>query len=158
MKFQLFDWTRLPAICRQAPKVVIAYEDAETFHRVKEALNGFFGGDAAAHQAKTAAWKFDLFNDLRLERLAVEDAVAADLIVISAHGHSDLPAGVKNWIDHWLDNKTTDGGVLVALLDGASQDERPAAQILHYLSAVAASAHFDWFAAFCEPRNGYTFR
>lgn len=150
MKFQFFDLPQLPAICRQAAEVVIAYEDAETFHRVKGALNDFFAGNAAAHQGKTAAWKFELLQDLRLSRMALEDAATADLIVISAHGDSDLPAAVKNWIAHWLDNKTTDGGVLVALLDAASQECRPAAQIFHYLGTAAASGHFEWFPAFCE--------
>jgi hypothetical protein len=88
-------------------------------------------------------WKFDVLAVPKLKVIAAKDAAAAEIIIISAHEGTQLPAEVKAWIELWLSYKTQ-AAALVGLFGSESIDN----PIRDYLAQVAKRANIEFF---CQP-------
>src|SRR5262245_57788797 len=76
--------------------VVIAYEDFETGKNAKKTYD--FLVEHLGHECEFSnqMWKFDVLALPKLKEMAARDAADADIIIISAHGTSELPPEVKS--------------------------------------------------------------
>lgn len=123
--------------------VVIAYEDFEMGKHAKKTydyLAEHLGYDC---QFGNQMWKFDVLAVPKLREMAAKDAAAADIIIVAAHGASELSEEVKKWIEMWLAEKGN-AIALVALFDCLSAaQENP---IRDYLADVARRGHMEFFA------------
>jgi hypothetical protein len=123
--------------------VVIAYEDFETGKHAKKTydyLVEHLGHDCAF---SNQMWKFDVLAVTKLREMAARDAVAADIIIVSAHGNSELPAEVKAWIELWL-KPNGNAIALVALFDSLADGENN--PVRSYLADVARRGKMEFFA------------
>ncbi len=124
--------------------VLIVYEDFETGKHAKKTydfLVEHLGRDCLfSHQM----WKFDVLSLPKLRDMAVKDAAAADIIIISSHG-DELPAHVKTWIESWL-QEPGNPLALVALFDRPQENASEARTVRAYLAGVARQGKMEFFA------------
>jgi hypothetical protein len=95
-------------------------------------------------QVTSQMWKFDLLRVPELRELAAEDAVLADLIIVSCNADGELPAGVRAWIEMSLGSQAK-AVALVALLDCPPGEVERARNTQTYLERVAQRAHMEFF-------------
>ncbi len=122
--------------------VVIAYEDFETGKQAKNTYDHLVDQLGEEFRFNNQMWKFDVLTVPKLKEMAAKDAAAADVIIIAAHGKSDLPREVKSWLEMAFAEGIHALG-LVALFDHDVQ-ESPAQT---YLASIAESAHLAFFSS-----------
>jgi|SRR5581483_9128 hypothetical protein len=125
--------------------VVIAYEDFAAGRHAKETYDYLVRSLGRELAFDNQMWKFDVLGHPKLREMAVKDAAAADLIMISTHGDGDLPAEVKSWIDGWANHRGS-AMALVKLTDRNSARHPHDDIIRSYLEAVAHRVGMDFFA------------
>ena len=96
-------------------------------------------------------WKFDVLGIPKLREMAAKDAAQADIVIISCHGHNDLPVEVKAWIELWLAENSS-AIALVALFDSPPMDPQQTDSIRDYIAAVARRGQMEFFA---QPYDGH---
>jgi len=109
--------------------VVIAYEDFETGKRAMRTYDYLVQHLGEACVFSNQMWKFEVLDVPKLRSMAAKDAAAADIIIVAAHGDSDLPPGVKAWMELWL-AEGTHAIALVGLFDAEEFAENPARTFL----------------------------
>ncbi len=123
--------------------VVIAYEDFETGKQAKRTydfLVEHLGNDCSF---SNQMWKFDVLSLPKLREIAVKDATAADIVIISCRG-DELPAHVKDWIESWLAEPRSTLA-LVALFDRSSMEGITTGLVREYLAEVAKRGRMEFF-------------
>lgn len=95
----------------------MVYEDVETGKRAKETYDFLVSHLGCGCEFVSQMWKFNVLGIPKLEELAIEDAVAADLVIISSHGGNALPPQVLDWMERWMAVGTHNTMALVALFD-----------------------------------------
>jgi hypothetical protein len=144
--------TQQPPLNLCAPvNVVGVYQDARALARIHE-LNDSL--------STNLAWEFDFdhgewfgfgeLGDPHLARKATSAASAADLIVFSAEANTELPSGVRIWVESWIVSKKAHEAALVALLDHRSCPIQWKTTIQAYLHQMAQEAEMDFFALSSE--------
>ena len=128
-------------------RVLVAYEDLPAGIRAMAILERvdreFVGAGRAVHMM----WRFDELSDPYLFRIAVTEALAADVIVISAHEAEKLPQEIRDWIARWLLTKDDRPRTLIAALQPNGVSARNQQHILTYLQKVAHHGKLEFFAA-----------
>jgi hypothetical protein len=81
---------------------------------------------------------------LLAEQAAVEGA-AADVIILSLHGHNELRAEARAWLSRWLHHKEDRPYGLAALLDPEPDQPGSDNPVVAYLRRVAATAGVELF-------------
>jgi hypothetical protein len=125
--------------------VVIAYEDHATHDRARalcDRLLNRFWGDV---EFDLSWWNFDYIHEANLLQAAIEAAVKAQFVLISAHASPQLPAAVHNWIAQWTTARQQAAGAagtLVALI--GMEHERGTTPITVYLRQAARQAQMDF--------------
>jgi hypothetical protein len=130
--------------------IIIVYEDYLTGNRALRTCERLIQQFRPDTHCDTTSWKFELLRSAKLRKMATEEAVAADMIIVSAHGDSDLPLEIKSWMDSWLHIKRGSDSALVALLhcsNPAAPQQGPADA---YLKEAARKAKLDYFCHFFE--------
>src|SRR4026209_197191 len=82
--------------------VVIVYEDFATGTRARTVYDSLARSLANHYEFTNSAWKFEILRQASLKKIAVFDALEADLILISSHAGGELPEEVRAWIHLWL--------------------------------------------------------
>jgi hypothetical protein len=125
-------------------RVVMVYEDFRTARQATRAYDFLVANLTHEWRVTSQMWKFDVLRIPELRALAAEDAMMADLIIVSCNGEGELPSGVRTWIEMWLGYKA--GAVaLVALLDVPPGQAERARVTQAYLEHVAQRAHMEFF-------------
>ena len=125
-------------------RVVIVYEDIRTARQAKQAYEFLVANLTHEWRFTRQTWKFELLRLPELRRLAAEDAVQADVIIVSCRGDGELPADVRAWIEMWLDYKG-DNVALITLLDRPPGQAGHAQVTQDYLERVAQRARVEFF-------------
>ena len=130
--------------------VLILYEDFATGLRAKRSLD--FLPDHLTADAKVSAklWRIELLSDPLLGEQAAVEAAAADVIIVSVHGRSALPAEVRAWLKRWLCHKERRPYALGVLLDSGEASQGGENPVVGYMQQVAATAGADVFYGFSE--------
>jgi hypothetical protein len=123
--------------------VLIAYEDFETGKHAKKTYDFLAENLGRDCNLTNQMWKFDVLGIPKLREIAIRDAVAADIIIISSHG-DELPGHVTKWIESWL-LQGANALALVALFE-RTQDRNVEASTRRYLAGVATRAQMEFFA------------
>jgi hypothetical protein len=138
----------LPAFLTSEPDqqspftVLVAYEDLDTGKQAKRTCDILEQRLGLDFKLSTQMWKFDVLNIPKLREMATNDAISADLLMLSMHGEHDLPDAVKDWIDAWLAQGAR-AIALVALLQSERENPQPARP---YLREVARRGGLEFFA------------
>ncbi len=118
--------------------VVIAYEDLETGKRAKKIYDFLVENLGHDCQFTNQMWKFELLGIPKLREMAAQDAMMADIVIISCHG-AELPSDFKAWVELWA-AEPNHPIALVALFD---YDNHPrVAEARSYLADVARRGFF----------------
>ena len=123
--------------------VVIAYEDFETGKQAKKTCDYLAERMEDECQVQQQMWKFDVLGVTKLREMAADDAAAADIIIVSAHGTNELPPEVKAWIELWVPQPKK-SIALVALLDTVIDGNNN--PVRNYLADVARRAALEFFS------------
>ena len=124
--------------------VVIAYEDFETGKHAKKTYDFLVENLGRDCRPTSQMWKFDVLGIPKLREIAVKDAAAADIIIISSHGEG-LPEPLKAWIESWLMD-ANNCLALVALFDRPSEEPVRTRAARAYLAEVAKRGKMEFFA------------
>ena len=93
-------------------------------------------------------WRFDLLWNPGIRDQALHEATLAELIFVSAHGQTELPAQVHLWLESWLIQKPAEPGALVLSLDAEHQASATATRMISALQAIAGPAGVEVFPHF----------
>lgn len=124
--------------------VLIAYEDFETGKHAKKTYDFLAENLRRDCSLTNQMWKFDVLSIPKLREIAVRDAVAADIIIVSSHG-DEIPEQVRKWIASWL-MEGTNALALVALFAGPQNHLPGSSAARQYLADVAKRGHMEFFA------------
>ena len=121
-------------------RVQLVYEDAETGLRARQTLEHLVPGLRNSADLELGLWRFDVLNDPGLRELAKSELAEADILFLSAHGRSNLPAYVRSHLTHWLARRSAEPRALVVSLDAADEASVSAHQLLASLRDWGAFA------------------
>jgi hypothetical protein len=77
--------------------------------------------------------------------MAAMEVADAGMVIVSAHGGPQIPDGVKNWLQLWLNRRLGGECALVELLD--KQCDSSGSWPIHgLLQTVAREEHLDFFS------------
>ena len=136
--------------------LVIAYEDHATRDRAMLLYDRIAQQLLDDYDFQCAWWKLDHLREPSLMEQAIDDAIQANMIIVSLHTGKDLPQTATHWLDAWAPNKIGNKSALVALfsLSGESTDHVHGRQAC--LQRVARQARMDFFLhsvdAGCRPQ------
>lgn len=129
---------------KPAFRVVMAYDDFASGKRAMDAcplLVSQLGGGA---ELRSSMWKFDVLHSTKLNQIAVNDAIEADVIIVANARNAGLPDSVKTWIAGWVPRKRGQAATLVALVDFTGEDVQAAVLAQALLKDAAAEAKIDF--------------
>lgn len=124
--------------------LVIAYEDLATRNRamrLHDHLDRQLGDDFDFH---CAWWKFEHLRELTLREQAVDDAISANMIVLSMHAESELFPAARAWIDDWSHRLDHHKCALVTLF-AEPHPRKKSSPVFALLQQVARQARMDFF-------------
>jgi hypothetical protein len=90
------------ATVRTHAKVLVLYEDVITAIRAKSALDQVPGGQESGGDCRMHIWRLDLWCKHAYESHIMQDALAADILVLSIHQNDRLPPGAAARLRHWI--------------------------------------------------------
>jgi hypothetical protein len=125
--------------------LVIAYEDRPTRDRAMLLCDRIAQQLRDDYDFQCAWWKLDHLREPRLLEQAVDDAMQANMIIVSVHaGDVFLPAALA-WMHAWAPNKVGNKSALVALVSRLSEPHAlPTGRQVH-LQRTARQARMDFF-------------
>jgi len=126
--------------------VVVAYEEYDSGLRALELYHRILAHWAEAVDFRLIIWKFEPLGIPSLLAKATDDAIHADLILVSLSGNHALPSEAAAWISGWRD-KTVRGPALALLLDAQYHAKLHAREILAFLRAVAHHSGLPFFSS-----------
>lgn len=122
--------------------VVIAYEDFETGKQGKSTYDRLVENLGTEFQFSNQMWKFEVLTVPKLKEMAAKDAAEADIIIVAAHGATELPTAVKSWLEMALAEGIQAIG-LVGLFDREAPADNPCRV---YLGSIARMANLEFFS------------
>jgi hypothetical protein len=126
--------------------VVGVYQDARALARIHELHDSLSANLAWEFDFDRGEWfGFGELGDPHLARKATTAASAADVIVFSAEANTELPSGVRVWVESWIVSKKAHEAALVALLDHRSCSVQWKTTVQAYLRQMAQEAEMDFF-------------
>jgi len=126
--------------------VVIVYEDFVTGTRAMTVYDSLARSLANHYEFTNSAWKFEILRQASLKKIAVFDAMEADLVLISVHADSELPEEVRAWIHLWLAQANQANCALGLLLAESNEMIGRVAPAHSYLQEVANQHKLDFFS------------
>jgi hypothetical protein len=130
--------------------VVMAYEDFATGQRALGIYRRMVGELGQRWLFNSHMWKFDFLKFPRLREMAAEEAIHAEVIIISVHGAENLPGEVKAWCEQLLLKKGAVPKALVLLFDPGKETDAKSEETREYLADLAVEIGIDFF---CNPTN-----
>jgi len=123
--------------------VMIAYEDFETGTQAKQTYDFLVQNLGSECPFANQMWKFDVLSIPKLREMAVKDASAADIVIISCRD-SELPPYVRSWLETWTaaEHRSL---ALVALIERPERPEQGAGLRID-LAEVARRARMEFFS------------
>jgi len=130
--------------------VLLLYEDLATALRAKHALDLLSDHLGTEAGWSMRLWRLDLLGEPLLAEQAAIEAAAANVIVLSLHGRTELRVEACECLSCWLDHKEDRPYALAALLDLEPAPLGRDNPVVTYLRRIAKAAHADLFCGFCH--------
>jgi hypothetical protein len=127
-------------------KVVIAYADLSAATIAKGILRESLATLSSRFKVKTNFWKFDLLSSPLLQEMAMQDATAAHIIIISTEKEYGLPEAARNWIETCLTRPHVKDVAFVALVRDNHDLSEDSVEAFEHFSARQKTDFF-WFIA-----------
>ena len=133
--------------------VLILYEDWTTGLCAKKTFDSLANELGGKYEFNHCLWQFDLLGDKHCEKAVNREAVDADMVVVSAHGNSELPLWVKAWFEKWLLQKRKASGALIGLFDRDAESFDCREVIRSYLQDAAIRGKMSFFTQTVTPSS-----
>jgi len=131
----------------EALSIIILYDNVSerelAFH-VCDRLTEHFGTEI---NLSFCWWRTDFLNDPALAAKALEDAEAAEIVIVALSFERELPAPLRNWFERWLDLQPARERLLVDLTRSNPGLPQTANQLHHFLYPFAHRAKADYLAS-----------
>jgi hypothetical protein len=147
--------TKLPnIIAATVPKEVVGsvfhilmvYEDSLAGKRAMDACQVLMSQLEGEVELRSSMWTFHTLRNPKLSRIATEDAIEADVIIIATGRNSELPGDVRKWIELWVPQKQGQTAALVAMTDFTGGDSARSSVTHVFLKGAAATAGIDFLS------------
>jgi len=147
-RLRMLDALELPVWSAQGRlRIVIAYEDLDSGHQVKEVTNRLSQVMGPDLDIECTMWKFNFLEIAALQRMAIVDAREADIVIVANGESCELPAGVRAWIDQWLKSRADRPYALVSLKTADIESpEEDGFSPTCYLKNLARRSGVDFFS------------
>lgn len=126
--------------------IVVLYDNDATRTRALAACDYLVQQFWQEVELKFHWWRTDFLSDASLARVAADDAVGADFLIISSENERAFPPQLESWFESWLERRT---GVLGALVDlqsahppGSNDSARE-----QFLREIGRRGNFDYLTA-----------
>ena len=130
--------------------VLMLYENLATGNRVMRLFDALVHRCGREVSFQSDMWKFDILTCPSMGRLAAEDAVKADLIIVSAHGDESLEESVQSWFRAWTGHRGKHAAALVAVLNHTRHTYPVAQETKLFLEEMARAGRMEFFAIVTE--------
>ena len=122
-------------------KIAIAYETLAAAVQARELADRV----SICMDADCDPWPFELLEVAHVRNLALPAAATADLIIVAARGGTDLPAGVKDWLESGLRQRESGPVALVALVEEDWAKSTSLPPLCAYLQPIAEKRNASFF-------------
>lgn len=121
------------------------YEDFESGKAAKRTCDQLTSNLLDYCTARTQMWKLEVLTIPKLRELSLQDALQADVLVVSLRGDKELPAHVLVWLEQWL-SEPRRAMALLALFSPECQHHWRSAQLRGFFKSIAARAGVEFFS------------
>jgi hypothetical protein len=148
-------------------KILVMYSDrssARLGERVSESLQRILGERVRCAQS---TWNSGLLLSRKLRKLAAEDALHSDVVIIATNDSLELSTELRSWLQLWQDKRAGGAAALIGLDSDPHLNSQGESSIRKSLQQTAARAHMEFFwhseglaAAASDPKeeNTITYR
>jgi hypothetical protein len=126
-----------------ALKIALVYEDAQTREWAGETYERV-GKIAGKQGVRPTWWNLANLGEPGVLAAAVSTAMRADVIVVAALAGEGMPLAFYAWVNSWLPNRISGGGVLTALLGKTERPNARPTRVGEYLREVARQARMSF--------------
>ena len=126
--------------------VVVVYEDTTTRERAMAVCDQLVKRFWSKVEFEFSWWRQTYLADSNIAKAAAWSAANADLIVFSTHSDSELSAGLKAWVETWLEKRREREGALIGLIGTARDPKTDTASKHRYLRQIAERARMDYLS------------
>jgi hypothetical protein len=130
--------------------VQIVYEDLSSGLRAKQTADWLEAQLPPRQDMRLNMWRFDLLNEPAFRVGVANEAVRADVVLLSAHGQHGLPEDVSVWIREWLGQHADDPPAFVILFDASAEGTPKLNELLVSLRRAAEPAGVQIFPRFYD--------
>jgi hypothetical protein len=130
--------------------VQIVYEDLSAGLRAKQTADWLEAQLPPQRDMRLKLWRFDLLSEPALREEVTNEAMRADLVLLSAHGQHGLPEDVSTWIREWLTQGTDEPPALIVVFDASAEGSAAANDFLASLRRAAGPRGIEVFPRFYE--------
>lgn len=125
--------------------VLILYEDLVAGLCAKRTFDWLAHELGNGYEFDLHLWQFELLKDRNCERVAGREGIDADMVVVSAHGNSELAFPVKSWLEKWLVRRRKTSGALIGIFDHGNESFDCRKVIHSYLQDAASRGKMNFF-------------
>ena len=130
--------------------VLMLYENLAAGNRVMRLFDALVRRCGREVFFQSDMWKFNILSCPSMGLLAAEDAIKADVIIVSAHGDEPLEESVKSWFQAWTGHRGKHATALVAVLNNAHHPYPVVQETKIFLEEMARTAHMEFFSILTE--------
>lgn len=127
-------------------EVFVLYEDRATGLRAKRALDLVQALLGNQFVLQSSFWRFDLFGEPAFRREAANAAVGADMVLLSAHGHEEMPEAASNWLERWFERQSGEPPAIIASFDDTAGESSQGTSVLRSLGQITVQAGSELYA------------
>ena len=129
---------------------VIVYEDTDTGLRAKRCLDLLPANFRMEPQITIRLYRVDLLQPSLLREQAAIEAAAADVVIVSLHGGTELNPVVGKWMERWLQLKEERPYALGLLLDPMAARKGSSDPVIRHVQCLFHSTDVEIFYGFYE--------
>lgn len=122
-------------------RVVIVYEDVDCGLRAMQLYERLTREYEREFSFQLDLWRWEILGMPAIGDLAAYAAAAADMVLMSITGRTELSPVIKSWVENWIPRKTESDGALVLLLDKPNDHSAYQASTVSYLRSAASGAN-----------------
>jgi hypothetical protein len=119
---------------------LLVYEDIETGLRARDTAEEFMEDTGKSCRLELTLWNTRLFDDYALASLGEEEAIDADIVIVSVH--NSLAPRLHSWLHRWMRRRPRENGALIATFDEPA--DSAARRDRAYLEFAARCAGMDF--------------
>lgn len=127
-------------------RVVIAYDAIAAGKRAMRVITRLGGELGESVEFQPLPWSFELLADTDWAKVAADDAVKADILIIATSTAHPLPSAVEHWAEATIHRKQGTWAAVVALFGTEGDLNRDGAAQLEAIRTAARRAGLDFFA------------